>query len=264
MAWRRISTPKSFFDLLGRSREKRNLSASRRTLLARARQVLDETDPDPIDVHLAFANPSGLPVVGVVTCSAGRIGSRRIHALTRRGAYGFPFPTAPPAVVFDTWPPGRRLHAEVDRRWPVLPVAQWRVSKLGRPYFESVGDQWHDRNVRLDGKALRAPAVNGTAPLAALGRVARPPAPWTPPERMDLSRRVGGGRSGPMTRFPGGGVVHRPAITESPAPSGESRPHRVHPAAGVERPMKNFRLSGQPLWVVDSPMGHCQRRDAVA
>lgn len=182
--------PEELFDLWADPDEKRNLAASRRTLLARARQVLDETDPDPIDIQLAFTNPSGLPVVGVVTCSAGRIeGVEGSMPLTRRGAYEFSFSTTAAAgrVVFDTWPPDVAYMMRLTVGGRFLPVSQWRVSKLGRPFFESVGDQWHDRTkfAWMEGAPPPLPSTGG-APLASLGRVARPPAPCAPLERTDL------------------------------------------------------------------------------
>ena len=234
--------PEELFDLWADPEEKRNLSASRRTLLARARQVLDETDPDPIDVHLAFANPSGLPVVGVVTCSAGRIvGADGSMPLTRRGAYEFSFSTTAAAgrVVFDTWPPAVAYMLRLTVGGRFLPVAQWRVSKLGRPYFESVGDQWHDRTkfAWMEGAPCPLPST-GTAPLAALGRVARPPAPWTPLERMDLLDAWAADVPVRMTPPPPAVALSTaPAITESPAPSVNPGPPIVStPAAGGSAP----------------------------
>lgn len=172
--------PEDLFDLWADPGEARNLAGARRTLLARARQVLDETDPDPIDVHFAFWNPAGQTVSGVVTCSAGSVrGVDGTVPWTRRGAYEFSFSTNAPSgrVVFDTWPPSVAYMMRVTVGGRFLPVAQWRVSKLGRPLFESVGDQWHDRTkfAWMEGAPPPLPST-GTLPLVALGRVARPPA----------------------------------------------------------------------------------------
>jgi hypothetical protein len=175
--------PEELFDLWADPGETRNLAGARRTLLARARQVLDESDPDPIDVHLAFWNPGGQTVTGVVTCSAGRVrGVEGTVPLARRGAYEFSFSTTATAgrLVFDTWPPAVAYMMRLTVGGRFLPVSQWRVSALGRPFFESVGDQWHDRTkfAWMEGAPPPLPST-GTLPLAALGRVARPPAPLT-------------------------------------------------------------------------------------
>lgn len=182
--------PEELFDLWADPEEKRNLAVSRRTLLARARQVMDETAPDPIDVHVAFVNPTGLPVVGVVTCSAGRIvGAEGSVPLTRRGSYEFSFSTTAAAgrVVFDTWPPSVAYMLRLTVGGRFLPVSQWRVSQLGKPFFESVGDQWHDRTkfAWMEGAPPPLP-TSGPAPLASLGRVTRAPAPWAPLESAEL------------------------------------------------------------------------------
>lgn len=173
----RIDFPtEEIFDLWTDPGERRNLTRSRRHLLARLREVLSEAEPDPVNVRLDFLNPLGALVEGRVTCSAGAMTDvGGTLPVVRGGAYEFSFSTTAPAgsVTFRTWPPDSSysMRFAVGRR--PLPSGQFRVSRWGLPLFESLRNEWIDKTQFgwMDGWA---PPVVSTVPVASLGRVLVP------------------------------------------------------------------------------------------
>lgn len=170
----RIDFPtEEIFDLWTDPGERRNLTRSRRPLLARMREVLSEADPDEVDVRLGFLNPAGALVEGRVTCSAGAIADVwGTLPILRGGAYEFSFSTraAAGSVTFRTWPPDSSYSMRFVADGRPLPSSQIRVSRWGLPLFESVKNEWMDKTQFgwMDGWA---PPVASTVPVVSLGRV---------------------------------------------------------------------------------------------
>lgn len=170
----RVDFPaEEIFDLWEDPGEHKNLTRSRRHLLARMRDVLGEADPDPVDVWLGFSNPRGARVDGSVTCSAGAITQAwGTVPISRGGAYEFSFSTteASGTVAFRTWPPDSSysMRLRVDGR-PLSP-GQFQVSRWGLPLFESMRNEWQDKT-EFDWMDGWAPPVPSTGPVVSLGRV---------------------------------------------------------------------------------------------
>lgn len=165
------------FDLWTDPGEHRNLTHSRRHLLARVREVMAEADPTPVDIRLSFLNPTGTVIESVVTCSAGSISSvRGTVPLVRGGSYQFSFSTSALAgeVTFRTWPPQSSYSMRLLSNRRPLSSDQILVSRWGLPLFESVKKEWIDKTEFgwMDGWA---PPVPSSGPSASLGRVS---APW--------------------------------------------------------------------------------------
>jgi hypothetical protein len=172
------------FDLWSDPEERRNLTRSRRHLLARVREVLGELDPTPVDIRLSFLNPTGSMMEGVVTCSAGAIAEAGgTLPIARSGSYQFSFSTTAAAgdLTFRTSPPHSSYSMRLlsDRR--SLPSGQIQVSRWGLPLFETVKKEWIDKTEFgwMDGWA---PPVPSTVPVASLGRVS---VPWADAGRAE-------------------------------------------------------------------------------
>ena len=172
------------FDLWNDPAEQQNLAIRRRTLLARLRQSMDEIDPDPTDIRVAFRGADGARAQGAATCSTYglRVSEDSTLPLVSRGRTEFSFtvPASSGAVIFETDPPGASymMYLTVNGRY--ISPSRLRVSRFNLPLFESAGDGWHDR--------IKFPWMDGWAPLPAtatettayLGRRERDPKVWRP------------------------------------------------------------------------------------
>lgn len=267
------------FDLWNDPAEQQNLAVHRRTLLARLRQAMDEIDPDPTDIRVAFQGADGARAQGAATCSMNglRVAEDATLPLISRGRTEFSFtvPASSGAVIFETDPPGASymMYLTVNGRY--IPASRLRVSRLNLPLFESAGDGWHDRT--------KFPWMDGWAPLPAtateatayLGRRERDPKVWRPAaDRLaespvwtpfPTSWVVGSGRAPALTAPVPLGA---PPVSAVPVPGSPIDPLSVS-ASTAPRPAAPARAGGPVVPVVSTgtasgPAAPVSPRPAVA
>ncbi|MBL8023434.1 MAG: hypothetical protein JNK54_04025 [Elusimicrobia bacterium] len=161
------------FDLWSDPEEQHNLVRSRRHLLARLRDVMEDLAPDPVDIRFGFLNPKGDRLRGVVTCSGGKLVKvGGTFPFEHRGDYEFSFSTdlSSGTFTFGTFPPDSSYSFRFHVNGRPLPSSQLLVSRWGLPFFESTWNEWHDKT-NFGWMEGWAPPPASLSPVGSLGRV---------------------------------------------------------------------------------------------
>lgn len=172
------------FDVWSDPEEQDNLVRSRRHLLARMRKVMEEEDPDPVEIRFGFTNPSGEGLRGVVTCSGGKLSHVwGTFPLDQRGPYEFSFTTniSSGTFAFRTLPPDSSYSLRFHIKGRPLRSSELLVSRWGLPFFESTWNEWHDKTNFIWMEGWIPPPLS-SSPVGSLGRV---PVGWNGEERGD-------------------------------------------------------------------------------